>query len=203
MAIERLGNWDRKYVGYKGRAMLYGEERPNSPMAKSGVLAGEWLNQPNIVTVEDWGCGYAGFRAYLGQHQKYIGIEGSKSPFADIITDLAAYRSSPDAIHLRHVLEHNFDWEVILDNLLASFKYRAVVTCFAPLIDGRSAEVICTRPNFQDSGVDMIDLSLPWEVIEEHMREYGVTIKHRHISSPTQYNAEDMYFLEKPHASIA
>ena len=59
------------------------------PNDNSGFVYGDFTDLPNgsilfyfaeIETVEDWGCGTAVFRRFcLG---KYIGIDGSKTPFA-------------------------------------------------------------------------------------------------------------------------
>jgi len=44
---------------------------------------------------------------YIWPHQSYIGIDGSNTKYADKIEDLVLYKTKVDAIHMRHVLEHN------------------------------------------------------------------------------------------------
>src|ERR1700757_4314698 len=114
MSGSRLGLWNAWYETETGEARVYGE-------ATTAQLAGEWLDIPSITTVEDWGCGFGGFQRYIGTHQRYVGIDGSASRFATIIADLTTYRSTVDAVHIRHVLEHNPAWRDILQNVLGSF----------------------------------------------------------------------------------
>ena len=90
----RLGLWDSWYETDVGEARMYGE-------STTARIAGEWLNLPSIKTIEDWGCGHGGFKNYVGPHQTYIGIDGSKSRYATVTADLTQYRSTPDAIHIR------------------------------------------------------------------------------------------------------
>ena len=96
----------------------------------SYLAAAEFLDR-YCETVEDWGCGQAGAKPYFKKSQ-YVGIDGSKSKGADKIVDLRRYTSSPDGILLRHVLEHNYDWPMILRNALASFQKRLVIVFFLP-----------------------------------------------------------------------
>ena len=84
----------------------------------------------DVAQVEDWGCGTGAFKEYclVG----YVGIDGSKSPYADRIADLSTYRSKTPAIHIRHVLEHNHDWEAILANAVASAEQKLCLCLFTP-----------------------------------------------------------------------
>src|SRR5262249_21544228 len=82
----------------------------------------------DCAVVEDWGVGAGGFKRY---RPDAIGIDGSKTPFADKIVDLVSYRSNVDGIFIRHVLEHNYDWPRILDNPLHSAK-KVCVLFFVP-----------------------------------------------------------------------
>lgn len=77
MSTSRVGLWDSKYAGNPERQMYA------DPL--SAELAGEWLRRDDIVTVEDWGCGFGGFSAYLGDWQSYVGVDGSASPHADFL----------------------------------------------------------------------------------------------------------------------
>lgn len=89
-----------------------------------------WLDLPDAV-LEDWGCGTTYAKQFVKQ-AKYVGIDGSKSQFNDVTADLRKYRSEADCILSRGILEHNWRWEEILDNMLASFQKRMVLVNFLP-----------------------------------------------------------------------
>ena len=94
-----------------------------SAMANAAVFreAAAFLNRPEILRVEDWGCGHRAFREYLGAHQEYIGVDGSSESEASRIVDLTQYVSRDgDGLFMRGVLEHNQAWGDILWNVLAS-----------------------------------------------------------------------------------
>lgn len=160
----------------------------------TGKLAGAFLNQKNINSIEDWGCGHGGFANYIGDHQVYVGVDGSKSPFASKIADLEFYSSSVDAIHLRHVLEHNLNWEGILNNAIASFSKRMVVTIFTPFQDEN--RIINRYPNFLGTGVEMVDIGFLRESIVRKfsgLKWFSI----ENIKTETQYSVEHMFFLER------
>lgn len=113
-----LGKWALRYQS--GVAFPYGDEI-------SYLKAAQFLN--NCGRIEDWGCGTAWARRYF---KNYFGIDGTPG-FADHVEDLRLYRSKTDCIHLRHVLEHNLNWQIILENALESFTKRLVLTIFTPL----------------------------------------------------------------------
>jgi hypothetical protein len=71
--------------------------------------------------VEDWGCGGGGFRRFC-LSPRYIGLDGSKTPFADKIVDLCTYSLIAPGIMMRHILEHNYEWERILVSAVRSFQ---------------------------------------------------------------------------------
>lgn len=101
------------------------------------TFAAKLLDRDGIETIADWGCGHGRFQDYIINKHKYIGIDGSKtSPGASIVADL---RKSPvrlsDAIFMRGVLEHNDDWEQILDNFLNSFNKLAILVIWSPLVE--------------------------------------------------------------------
>ena len=74
--------------------------------------------------IEDWGCGMGWFKQFV--KSKYIGLDGSKTPHSDKKVDLTKYKSSVDGIFMRHILEHNFEWEKILRNACQSFTKKFV-----------------------------------------------------------------------------
>src|SRR5436190_20051954 len=120
-----LGKWDGWYKDVKSMSSFrYG----NTSTYQMGA---DFL--ADMPEVEDWGCGTGGFkRLYNG---KYIGLDGSKNPFVDKVVDLREYRSNVDGIFMRHVLEHNYDWQAVLENAVASFKKKFYLAIFTPFMD--------------------------------------------------------------------
>lgn len=119
--MSNVGRWDRTYAGHL-------EPRPYSPTA-TYALGAEWLTG---LDIEDWGCGLGWMRT-LVPPERYRGIDGSRSKFADEVVDLAEYRSATPGLFMRHVLEHNTNWQRVLDNALASFTERMFLVIFTPL----------------------------------------------------------------------
>ena len=186
----RVGLWDGWYKTRKYDRKIYDD----SATAK---IAGAWLNHSDIKQVEDWGCGYGGFKNYIGDEQQYIGVDGSQSKFADKIEDLTIYQSKADAIHLRHVLEHNIEWQKILDNFLASFQKKAVITLFTPFVD--ETKVIQVYPNWHKTGIDMVDTAFSLTELEAYFKRHNVKVVQTifNIKSETIYKIEHMFLLEK------
>lgn len=90
-------------------------------------LAADWLRG---LAVEDWGCGLGWFK--LLHQGPYIGIDGTPSKWCDLVADLVTYRSTTPGLMLRHVLEHEPRWEVVLDNAVTSFTERMCLVLFTP-----------------------------------------------------------------------
>lgn len=113
-----INRWDYSNMGQ----VQYGQ-------LDSYVHACNWLDQTGY-TVEDWGCGCA-FAKRFFKHASYKGIDGSQNDYADVCkVDLSSHSSSPDGILMRHVLDHNENWEVILGNALNSFRKRMSLVFF-------------------------------------------------------------------------
>lgn len=182
----RLGLWDRTYAGSPGRA-VYGD-----PLTVEKAAA--FFKHREIATVEDWGCGLGGLKNHLAKRQRYIGVDGSRSPYADVIADLEHYKSEADAIHLRHVLEHNPRWEIVLDNVLRSFRRRLVLTLFTPLME--ETRVIAEYPNFNGTGVTMVDIAFRREDIVSRLTGFDWKAQEG-LRTRTQYGVEHMYFLRR------
>lgn len=184
----KLGRWDQYYQGWPERKM-YADP-------KTAEMAGEFLRIPEILDIEDWGCGFGGFEDYVGEWQHYIGIDGSKTPYASKIEDLVHYRSTVDAIHLRHVLEHNEEWKAILNNFLESFQKRGVLTIFTPMNKGQKK--VRVYEDFDGLG-RMIDVWFGEGEIEGLIRQHpNITVEAIYgIESKSQYGAEYMFLLEK------
>lgn len=183
----RIGLWDAGYAGNPPRA-VYGD-----PLTLT--MAAAFLDRPEIVTVEDWGCGLGGCRDFLRADQRYVGIDGSHSPHADRIADLECYTSDVDAIHMRHVLEHNPGWERILTNALASFRRRMVLTLFTPWTEHTC--VLAEYPNFLGTGVTMVDIAFCRADIVAHFGEINWRAE-ENLVTRTQYGVEHVFFLERP-----
>jgi hypothetical protein len=186
----RFGLWDSYYAGSPPRG-VYGD--PSTVQR-----AAEFFNTADIQTVEDWGCGLGGLSAFLAPHQHYVGVDGSRSPYANMIVDLEGYRSDVDAVHLRHVLEHNFAWENILRNALASYRCRMVLTLFTPW--SACTRAIAEYPNFLGTGATMIDLSFCRDEVIAIFQEENWSSQ-ENIQTRTQYGIEHMFFFIKPLAA--
>ena len=110
-----LGKWDE-----------YHKQRREYGNPESYRIASEWLC--GYGPVEDWGCGTRAAEKYLAP-SRYTGIDGS-GRFADVKADLTKYTSDTHCILMRHVLEHNAEWSLILRNALNSFRNRMAVVLF-------------------------------------------------------------------------
>jgi hypothetical protein len=143
-----------------------------------------------LSEVEDWGCGWAWFRRHLPECVHYRGIDGSASPGADEVVDLANYTSRVEGILLRHVLEHNHAWQRVLDNALRSFTRRMVLVLFTPFVDVTWVIATNTTMGVPDIAFAKTDLirrftGLKWTLDEN-------------LPTRTQYGVEHVFYLEKP-----
>ena len=146
------------------------------------------------LDIEDWGCGTGAFkRLHIGG---YLGIDGSKTPFVDKIADLRSYKSSVDGIIMRHVLEHNHDWEKVLENALSSFKKRFCLILFTPFAD--KTKVIAQNKKY---GVDVPSISFNNKGIERHFKSLAWRLE-ENIKTKTGYGAEHIYYVEKPRIAL-
>ncbi len=182
-AETNIGKWE----------VWYEKLDPSAPPKKYGDpatyrLAAAFLS--GCREIEDWGCGRGGFRPY--SPGRYIGVDGSKSPFADRIAELTTYRSRVDGILLRHVLEHNYNWPKVLDGAVKSFRKRLCVVLFTPFAD-TTRELRHNRK----SGVDVPDLSLSTSEIEAHFEGLNWRLD-RDIVSKSQYGVEHVYYVWRP-----
>jgi hypothetical protein len=184
MSMSNVGKWDGWYGGLDPKApgaFRYGD-------TVTYLMAAAFF--ADVSEVEDWGCGAGGFkRFYRG---KYIGVDGSKTPFADKIVDLCKYESSVDGVLLRHVLEHNYGWEHVLDGALASFKRKLCLVLFTPFSE-TTKEIAHNRAH----GIDVPDLSFSREDIQQRIT--CVTDARfelfADIPTATGYGVEHVYFV--------
>jgi hypothetical protein len=136
-------------------------------------------------TVEDWGCG-TGYARKFRAGRSYTGVDGSALGWADRIADLRTYTSSADGIFIRHVLEHNHDWQLILANAVASARSRLVLIIFTPFQDE-------TR---RIGGVeDIPDLGFRKEDLLGCLAGFAVT--EEHLVTATQYGQEHVFYAAR------
>lgn len=156
-----VGKWDNWYreLGTTPSAFRYSETETYKIAAK--FLA-------DCETIEDWGVGGGGF---LNHCKRAIGVDGSNTPFAaKKYIDLCNYKTSCEGIHLRHVLEHNYEWEKILINALKSATKKIVITFFIPLNDGDTIELAHNL----EFGVDVPDLSISKNKFDSIISKYNI-----------------------------
>lgn len=183
----RKNLWNRFYSNYKGKRQLYSDDFT----ARKGAA---FLNVPDIKVIEDWGCGYGGLKYYIGSNQKYIGIDGSNTPFADEIVDLEEYTSKVDAIFMRHVLEHNPNWGKILKNVMASFEKRMVLILFTPFAE--ITKIINEYPYWANTNISMVDIAFNKEDITQYFMGVNWSCE-ENLCTNTQYKIEHIFYLIK------
>lgn len=184
MAIEvsNLGRWDRIYS-------LLEDDRPLPyAMTVTYGLGAEWL--ADCASVEDWGCGMGWFRTLI-EPDRYVGIDGSLTRHADVVADLADYRSNVSGIFMRHVLEHDFRWATVLDNALASFTQRMALILFTPLSSVGTYDMEWE----EDPGVP--NLSLDRSALIERFAVANATWTEQTVFTKAKYGAETIFRLAK------
>jgi len=120
--VSNLGKWDWHYVDLT-KPYSYGNDATYQ-------AAAEWTADCNMV--EDWGCGGGWLRNFI-EPERYRGIDGSKTKFADEVKDLVEYHSDVEGIVLRGVLEHNHKWQRILQNAIDSYTKKLFIAIFTPM----------------------------------------------------------------------
>lgn len=136
-------------------------------------------------TIEDWGCGTA-FAKRFAEKSAYVGIDGSGSPYCDVTVDLQERRSGTDCIFMRHVLEHNWGWRLILRNAVQSFRTRMVLIVFTPF--GASE-----RKLLEENGIP--DLAFNKDEVLSYFA--GLSVAEEAIKSSTQYGEETIFYVER------
>lgn len=146
----------------------------------------------DCTTVEDWGTGAGGFKRFM---PNCIGVDGSDTPHADKkFVDLVTYTTSCEGIYMRHVLEHNYDWEPILRNALTSASKKLCIILFTPLSETDTIEL---AHNLQH-GVDVPDLSLGKKRFFDIVAEANPsTVRHNTLKTSTGYGEETVVYVEK------
>lgn len=141
----------------------------------------------DCARVEDWGCGKGWMRSLIDQ-DRYVGVDGSPSAFADVVVDLAEYRSRVPGVFMRHVLEHDYRWREILENAVASFTERLVVVLFTPLVDATVEVAFNDDPGVPDLAFSLADITACFE---------GLEWSHTTLESSTHYGTETIFYVER------
>jgi hypothetical protein len=173
------GKWDTIYRGAKERKP-FGDTLTYEKAAR-------FLRE--VATIEDWGCGWAWFRQYLPRTVTYRGIDGSHSPFADVVVDLVDYTSHAEGILLRHVLENNPAWEDILANAVRSFTKRMVLVLFTPFADK-------THVLRYDQALRLPDIAFAKDDLVRHFAGLRWELEEG-LQTKTEYGIEHIFYLEK------
>lgn len=168
-----VGAWDRWY-----ELLRHGPEPYSNSMTYA--LGAAWLRG---LFVSDWGCG-KGWARQLYPPGLYRGVDGSHSPFADVIADLADYHEPSEGIFMRHVIEHDLRWRRILTNALTAFTKRMTLVLFTPLVKqthnlGWDTEPVV--PNIAFALDDILDVADACHVESQHYPAGGTIIGPEHV----------------------
>jgi len=145
-----------------------------------------------METIEDWGCGLGWFSQYVPAGC-YTGVDGSWSRFSDIVADLEEYQSTVDGIFMRHVLEHNLNWRLILLNALQSFRKRMVLVLFTPF--SQQTQVLDSY-QIPETGETVPDISFAKRDLQACFRDVSWQLK-ENIATDTEYGIEHVFYLQK------
>lgn len=178
--MSNLGKWNRWYSGLQ-EPQPYGD-------TVTYKLGYEFLEDCEVI--EDWGCGKGWFKQFCKPDQ-YWGIDGSHSVFADEIVDLTQPRTSKvEGIFMRHVIEHNYDWQCVLANALQCFTRKMALILFTPM----SKETI--EINYEpDPGVPSLSFSL--SDLDTVFNQFSVWNTHETLNTATQYGEETIFYIRK------
>lgn len=151
-----------------------------------------WLK--SCDTIEDWGCGTGGFKRFFKEDvkNKYIGIDGSITPFSNIKADLITYMSNTKGIFMRHVLEHNYEWTKILDNALKSFTEKFYLVLFTPFSE-TTEQIAHNAPH----GVDVPDISFSKTEIINIISQNNCVYNLESFQTDTGYGIEHVFYITK------
>jgi hypothetical protein len=178
--VTNLGKWDRWY------GLLSDEEEPYG-LTPTYQMGADFL--ADCATIEDWGCGKGWFRRMVPEG-RYRGVDGSQTPFADEVVDLAVYRSRVEGIFIRHVLEHDYRWREILANAMTSFTRKLMLVIFTPM--GAETKEIAFAP---DPGVP--DISFAESDLVAFFDGPDLRWRVDDLNSATQYGVETVYYVER------
>jgi len=176
-----VGRWTAAYEKAK-TSQAYGD-------ATTYIMGAEFLRD---LFVEDWGCGLGYFRNFIPR-ELYRGVDGSHSPFADVLVDLRTFRSNTPGLFMRHVLEHNPCWEEILVNAVNSFTKRMVLVLFTPWQDQTR---VLTVGEFTP-GVHIPDIGFAPHDIWKHFQTPDLSVEFKSVQTATQYGIEHLFLVDR------
>lgn len=107
-------------------------QHPLYATAETYLLAAEWLR--NCATVADWGGGSGFFQTFLPASVRYTLVDGTVQTTDQVLADLRTYQEPSDGILLRHVLDINADWRVILRHAVEACRQRLMVITYTPAV---------------------------------------------------------------------
>jgi hypothetical protein len=171
--VSSVGKWDRWYGLLGSKPEPYG-------LSETYELGADWLSPCELIA--DWGCGKGWMRQFVSP-ERYLGIDGSQTPFADVVADLTTYRSAVPGVFVRHVLEHDWEWQRILDNALASTRERLCLVVFTPLADVTHEIAYADDPGVPDISFRLADLT-------DRIGAAGFEWFVETLASDTQYGTE-------------
>jgi hypothetical protein len=145
-------------------------------------------------TIEDWGCGAGGFKRFFVNNTniKYIGIDGSITPFSDIKADLTTYISTTDGIFMRHILEHNYEWKKILENACSSFTHKMCLVLFTDFTTN-TKEIAHNLSH----GVDVPDMAFSKQDLINIFDKHNIQYNLQTFNTNTGYKIEHVFLLQK------
>lgn len=179
MTATNVGKWDRWFG-------LLGDDPEPFGLTETYALAAAWVTPCEWVA--DWGCGKGWMRRHI-EPGRYHGVDGSRSPFADEIADLADYHQEAPGIVLRHVLEHDYRWEMILANACACFMQRLVLVVFTPLVGSTREIAFAPDPGVPDIAFSLADIGRHLDPFEWW---------HETLTTASQYGTETIFYVERP-----
>lgn len=176
----------------------YKDLDPNTPshFKYSDTLTYEkgfnWLKPCEVI--EDWGCGAGGFKRFFTDSvkNKYLGIDGSITPFSNIKADLTTYKSNVQGIYMRHILEHNYEWKKVLENALQSFTERFCLVLFTPF-SNNTKEIAHNLSH----GVDVPDISFSKNDIIQTILNNNCVFTLESFQTNTGYQIEHIFYITK------
>lgn len=147
-------------------------------------IGAEFLSGMNI---EDWGCGYGWYKSV--HSGGYIGVDGTKTQWSDVVADLRLYKSNADGVWIRGVLEHNPEWAKILENVCSSAKQRLVIVVFTPNGDGEQIGYT--------EALNVPDIALPYSAIDEALEKHNFSFVRHEYKTTSAYGIETVWLAEK------
>lgn len=166
--------------------------QPDSPFGPDTLTyekAIAWLDGFGLI--EDWGCGTARAKGFV-KYGPYRGVDGSP-PYADVIADLREYRSDAPCIVMRHVLDHNAEWRLVLANALASFQVRMVLVLFVPMGTVTREIARSKESKWWEAGIP--DMQFSRDDLMPFLQPY--LIREERVLSKTAYGVEHVFYLQK------